>query len=35
MLWNWTLGNHYLIAQRGTVQARIMNGYTGLIFDHI
>lgn len=33
MLWNWTLGNHSVIAQRGTVQARIMNGYTGLIFD--
>ena len=35
MLWNWTLGNHSVIAQRGTVQARVMNGYTGLIFNQI
>ncbi len=35
VLWNWIFGNHSAIAQRGAVQARIMNGYSGLIFNQI
>ena len=33
VLWNWALVFNSAIAQRGAVQARIMNGYTGLIFN--
>ncbi len=35
MLWHWTGGDNFALAQRGTVRARIMNGYAGLIFDQV
>lgn len=35
MLWYWTSGSNSAQAQSGTIQARVMNGYNGLIFDQV